>query len=452
MPEKLRVFICHAKEDHPVVNELVARLPADEFDVWIDDKDLHPGEDWELKIREAVEQADAVIVCLSSKSVKKIGYVQKELRLILDIALLKPEGMIFVLPVRLDECTPPHNLKRLQWADYFPENAREEAFKRILDSLRLQAETLKARPPAVAQPREVHPKTNSPPRKVHPDRHRKLKKKRGWSRKQKNLFTFSVVGLIVMALIILVVKYIPVSLILTSSPSPTASLAVTLPPTETGTPSPTGTATLTKTPTAPATFTPTVDNTCILASVWTPYTSDVTKPPEENGICWRLSDWGMALYNNQFSFLSSEFRGGEWYDVSRPVPKSVIVEFTMTVTNLNNAEIWIGLAEGSDPTRSGVFLVRQPNGLFDIRILEKNGTSRTESNDNQVAVINGAHSVKFNLQGERMAVYINNRMWYYEDIPAPFASPRLHVGYRSLLTGAINAKITVPTTTEITPR
>src|SRR5687767_14941176 len=94
---KLRVFLCHASQDKPVVRELRQRL-ADEgwIDPWLDEKRLLPGEDWRTSIEEAVEQSDLVVICLSNNSVNKDGFVQKELRYAREISLEKPEGTIFL--------------------------------------------------------------------------------------------------------------------------------------------------------------------------------------------------------------------------------------------------------------------------------------------------------------------------------------------------------------------
>ncbi len=89
MPEtrKLRVFLCHASQDKPVVRELYRRLNNEGWiDPWLDEEKLLPGQDWDMEIERAVENSDDVIVCLSSNSVSKEGYIQKELRKILDVA------------------------------------------------------------------------------------------------------------------------------------------------------------------------------------------------------------------------------------------------------------------------------------------------------------------------------------------------------------------------------
>ncbi len=128
MPDrKLRVFLCHASQDKPIVRELYQRLLAEGWiDPWLDEKELIPGQDWGMEIEKAVESSDAVIVCLSNTSIAKSGYVQRELRAILDKALEKPEGVIYVVPLRLDDCQVPHSLKNLQWVDYFETAAYEK--------------------------------------------------------------------------------------------------------------------------------------------------------------------------------------------------------------------------------------------------------------------------------------------------------------------------------------
>ena len=67
----------------------------------MDEEKLLPGQDWDLEIEKAVEAADAVIVFLSNNSVTKEGYVQRELRFVLRIADIKPEGTVFVIPLVL---------------------------------------------------------------------------------------------------------------------------------------------------------------------------------------------------------------------------------------------------------------------------------------------------------------------------------------------------------------
>jgi hypothetical protein len=138
----LRVFLCHSSNDKPAVRELYQKLRAEPWiQPWLDEEELYPGQDWNMEIEKAVEAADAIIVCLSKGSITKEGYVQRELRIVLDFADYKPEGTIYILPVRLEECEPPRRLRAWQYADYF-EGQHDKAFQRLLVSLKRRSESL----------------------------------------------------------------------------------------------------------------------------------------------------------------------------------------------------------------------------------------------------------------------------------------------------------------------
>ncbi len=140
---KLRVFLCHASQDKPAVRELYKKLYAEDWiQPWLDEEELLPGQDWNLEIEKAVEASDAVIVCVSHVSVAKEGYVQKELRQVLEIALNKLDGAIFVIPVRLDECELPRSIRDRQGLDFFPEDRRDSAMRKLLASLKIRKDSL----------------------------------------------------------------------------------------------------------------------------------------------------------------------------------------------------------------------------------------------------------------------------------------------------------------------
>jgi len=141
---QLRVFLCHSSHDKTAVRELYDRLIAESWiDPWLDEKKLLPGQDWDLAIERSVEDSHAVIVCLSQNSVTKEGYIQKELRFVLDIALTKPEEEIFVIPLRLEDCQPPRRLRVFHYVDYFPKTQKDTAYQYILQSLKRRAASLK---------------------------------------------------------------------------------------------------------------------------------------------------------------------------------------------------------------------------------------------------------------------------------------------------------------------
>lgn len=136
---KLSVFLCHSSQDKPIVRELYQRLLAESWiDPWLDEENLLPGQDWGIEIEKAVEATDVVIVCLSTNSVTKEGFVQRELKFVLDIALEKPEGTIFIVPLRLNDCQPPRRLRSWHYTDYFPVEKRNFSFEKMKKSFRFR--------------------------------------------------------------------------------------------------------------------------------------------------------------------------------------------------------------------------------------------------------------------------------------------------------------------------
>jgi hypothetical protein len=115
----LRAFLCHASEDRSAVRDLYRRLTDDRISVWLDEQNLLPGQSWPDEIAKAIRQSDVFLACMSTRSVVKRGFVQRELRLALDVAEEMPPGTIFIVPTRLDECSVPDDLSHLQRVDLF---------------------------------------------------------------------------------------------------------------------------------------------------------------------------------------------------------------------------------------------------------------------------------------------------------------------------------------------
>jgi len=131
--KKLLIFLSHASEDKPKVRNLCKRLREDGFDPWLDKERLLPGQDWNLEIEKALRASDAILLCFSSLSVAKEGYIQREYKRAMKYLEEKPEGAIFVIPVRLDDCELPHFIREIQWVDYPAD------YDRLLKSLQLRA-------------------------------------------------------------------------------------------------------------------------------------------------------------------------------------------------------------------------------------------------------------------------------------------------------------------------
>ena len=137
-PRRLRVFLCHSSGDKPAVRDLCRRLKSDGVEPWLDEERLLPGQDWRDEIPQALHNSDAVIVCLSRASVTKEGYLQKELKYALDVADEKPEGTIFIIPLKLEECEVPRRLSQWQWAS-LPEPG---GYERLIVALNRRAQSI----------------------------------------------------------------------------------------------------------------------------------------------------------------------------------------------------------------------------------------------------------------------------------------------------------------------
>jgi len=136
--EKLKVFLCHASENKPIVNGLFDDLVAAGFDPWLDTDDILPGMNPDMVIQKALRECDIVIICLSSVSVAKEGYVQKEIKWARSIQEEKPEDTIFIIPLRLDNCKTPFGLKDIQWGDY----TAPDGYDKLIKALNIRAKQL----------------------------------------------------------------------------------------------------------------------------------------------------------------------------------------------------------------------------------------------------------------------------------------------------------------------
>ncbi len=129
--DRLKVFLCHSSGDKKAVRDLYAKLSSDGLDPWLDEKNLLPGQDWKYEISKAVRKTDAVVVCVSKSSVSKEGFLQKEIRKALDVAEEKPEGTIFIIPARIEECEIPDRLARWHWVNLFEEHGYENLIRAL---------------------------------------------------------------------------------------------------------------------------------------------------------------------------------------------------------------------------------------------------------------------------------------------------------------------------------
>lgn len=115
-----QVFIAYADEDLPYAMKLYANLQAAGLRPWLDKQRLLPGQNWPRAIEQAISVADFFVPCFSTRSIRKRGRFQAELRYALECAAHLPLDDSFILPVRLDDCAvPPAIAGSIQYVDLF---------------------------------------------------------------------------------------------------------------------------------------------------------------------------------------------------------------------------------------------------------------------------------------------------------------------------------------------
>jgi hypothetical protein len=135
---RLKVFLCHSSDDKEFIRKLYRQLCAAGIDPWLDEEKILPGRECQIEIKEAVRSSDAVVVILSNNSISKKGFVQKEIRIALDVADEQPEGSIFLIPLKIEKCKVPKRLSHLQWVSL----SDEKGFDKLMRSLRARASEL----------------------------------------------------------------------------------------------------------------------------------------------------------------------------------------------------------------------------------------------------------------------------------------------------------------------
>lgn len=136
----LKVFLCHASPDKPMALELHQRLLKEDWIApWLDAARLLPGQHWTSVIKNALAESDSVIILVSKRSASREGFVQREMNYAWDRSLEKPRNAIYLIPLRLEDCEVPFDLRERQWADYFGDK-KEETYRTLLQSLKMRRE------------------------------------------------------------------------------------------------------------------------------------------------------------------------------------------------------------------------------------------------------------------------------------------------------------------------
>lgn len=145
-PQQGHAFASYVREDAAEIDDLQQVLEAAGIRVWRDTQDLWPGEDWKVKIRQAIKN-DALVflACFSSRGLAKTKSGQnEELVLAIEEIRLRQPDQPWLIPIRLDECDIPdwdigggRTLSGLQRVDLFGDKADQGIARLVATVVRL---------------------------------------------------------------------------------------------------------------------------------------------------------------------------------------------------------------------------------------------------------------------------------------------------------------------------
>lgn len=133
MKHKSQIFLSYAYEDRKRVIGISDRLSKAGYQTWMDVQNLQPGQDWDVEIKKALRKSDFILIFLSKNSIRKSGYLQKEIKSALRLREQKPTDAIYIIPIMLEPVKKaPDYLQDIQWLDL----SKTNAWEKLLQALR----------------------------------------------------------------------------------------------------------------------------------------------------------------------------------------------------------------------------------------------------------------------------------------------------------------------------
>jgi hypothetical protein len=109
------IFISYASKDRAAAHTICEALEYRGFDCWIADRDIGPGENFQVPIVHAIRSAKAMILVFSANAANS-EEIKKEI-------VLAGQSRLVVIPVRVEDVTPDeafaYEMATRQWIDLF---------------------------------------------------------------------------------------------------------------------------------------------------------------------------------------------------------------------------------------------------------------------------------------------------------------------------------------------
>lgn len=128
--DEVRVFISYGRENASAAMSIFTELKKEGHQPWLDTECLVAGQKWKPAILQAIKNSNFFLLLISSSSVTRRGFINREIKEALEILAEFPEDKPFIIPVRLDNCNSTQlEINELQRVDMFP--SWEEGIRQI---------------------------------------------------------------------------------------------------------------------------------------------------------------------------------------------------------------------------------------------------------------------------------------------------------------------------------
>ena len=123
------IFISYASKDRASAHTICDALEHRGFDCWIADRDIGPGENFQVSIVHAIRSAKVMILVFSANAANS-EEIKKEV-------VLAGQSRLVVIPVRVEDVTPDeafaYEMATRQWVDLFDD--WEQSIQRLVHQL-----------------------------------------------------------------------------------------------------------------------------------------------------------------------------------------------------------------------------------------------------------------------------------------------------------------------------
>jgi hypothetical protein len=399
-----KVFVSYSRKDLTFVKKLADDLQKAGMDVWFDMSDLKGGDHWIKAIQQGIESSQYCIIVLSPDSIESEWVANEYLH--------AKDSKIKLVPIMHRPCKIPLALKGVQFIDLQGANYAEH-FDELLQVLDVKA-------------RDDQKIAQTDSARITFD----------W---RIGAGLIAILALIAIGIGIALTNQPPVTIDPTLTPS--ATLNLDRPPTETITPTltlapiitPTTTMTLTPTITftPEATVTPQFNHVwktdCLYSAYWSSFSSSAISLATN---CWDLTSQGMYL-KNAVLFLDQPQAGrDQTVGIYTPISGNVEISLDLTIDRLSipSSGSFANIALGIVPSKPGDLSVEN---LFFYEVekstdktlalkTEERGSARSYIYDASLYArrytYGAKETVKFVIENNRLSVYRGDRFMFDEDI------------------------------------